>query len=182
MRKLGYLLVEEISREEHAGALFLVDERGVPLDFLYTLPVRPTRVQKVIYGKALSSYLRGELIPQALVGELKDFDLPSLWLLRDRSLLEGASVWWRKVPAVWISSTSERPLEAVGDLKEVGDEVLAQLDPVSSPYRISSYPPDRRSLEEAVKILCEVSSKVELEEPFLRALEALKIAVQEGGS
>ena len=39
------------------GGLLLTDESGIPLDFRYVEPITPTKLQAVLYGKALESHL-----------------------------------------------------------------------------------------------------------------------------
>ena len=64
---LGYVTVEG-AEGQFRGASLVVDLRGIPMDFRYTDPIRPSRLERILYGSALDVYLREELILQSLLG------------------------------------------------------------------------------------------------------------------
>ncbi len=49
------------------GCYMMTDERGYPKEFRITTPVKPTAVQRAIYGDALDSYVSQELIAETLL-------------------------------------------------------------------------------------------------------------------
>lgn len=54
-----------------SGAVMVTNERGYPLEFRVTTPVRPSPMQKALYGESLGPYLVLELIGKRLVSEVK---------------------------------------------------------------------------------------------------------------
>ena len=63
---LGYVSVEG-AEGQFRGASLVVDQRGIPMDFRYTDPIRLSRLERILYGSALDVYLREELILQSLL-------------------------------------------------------------------------------------------------------------------
>jgi hypothetical protein len=64
----------------------VTNERGYPLEFRVTTPVRPTGVQKALYGKSLEPYVVAELLVKRLLAELKQ--RPALVLANRLGALE----------------------------------------------------------------------------------------------
>ena len=57
--------------EGTSGAAMVTSERGYPLEFRVTTPVRPSAVQRALYGKSLEPYVITELIARRLIAELQ---------------------------------------------------------------------------------------------------------------
>lgn len=68
------------------GAFLLTDAETKPLEFRCTNPIRPTQLQKMLYGDILEQYILVELIGQPLVKTVKDE--PDLILVSDFSFLD----------------------------------------------------------------------------------------------
>ena len=51
--------------------MLVTNERGRPLEFHCTEPVRANRAQQILYGETLAEYLCGELIAPALAQNLR---------------------------------------------------------------------------------------------------------------
>ena len=64
---IGYLDVELHEPLGYFGGILVADEFGLPVEFRHTLPVRPTKLQRAIYGDALDRYVRAVVIAQRLV-------------------------------------------------------------------------------------------------------------------
>ena len=97
---LGYLTID--SQENYfRGAALVTDSRGIPTDFRYTEPVRPTKLERVLYGSALDIYLREDIILDNLLGAVEA--KPSLWLLTDEDLIAPVQKI-SKLPAVAIAA------------------------------------------------------------------------------
>jgi hypothetical protein len=52
------------------GAVLLTDGRGRPLHFAYVSPIRPTRMQRLLYGATLDEHLKVDVITSRLVQDL----------------------------------------------------------------------------------------------------------------
>lgn len=69
---VGFVGVFETSdRAGYLGAAMVTNERGYPLEFRVSTPIRPSAVQKALYGHSLEPYIEGELVGKLLVKELK---------------------------------------------------------------------------------------------------------------
>jgi hypothetical protein len=64
--QVGFLAVVEEGGGFQGGYL-VTNAWGRPLEFRFTSPVRPTRVQQALYGKTLRPYMCGEIIGKAIV-------------------------------------------------------------------------------------------------------------------
>src|SRR5436305_14763739 len=50
---IGYLAVTAQEPLGYLGGVLVADEYGLPVEFRHTLPVRPTKLQRALYGSAL---------------------------------------------------------------------------------------------------------------------------------
>lgn len=169
---LGYVVVEG-AEGQFRGASLVVDARGIPMDFRYTDPIRPSRLERILYGSALDVYLREELILQSLIGAVETS--PSLWICSESDLLVPLKTVG-KGRALFLSESAHAPLEAVGTVEPTGEaEVLwVQADSVSAPLR-AAFPPGTRAdeIKQIVAALVEAAATMELLEPFGRIQKAL---------
>jgi hypothetical protein len=170
---VGYIAVDG-AEGFFRGASLVVDFRGIPMDFRYTDPIRPTRLERILYGSALEIYLREELILESLIGavEVK----PALWICREAELLAPLKSA-TKGKVLFLTSSSRSPLEAAGSLENAGESGVAymvQADSVSAPLR-AAFPDNTREDEvrQAVGLLVEAAKTMELLEPFGRIQKAL---------
>ncbi|MEX0726886.1 MAG: hypothetical protein WD065_11485 [Planctomycetaceae bacterium] len=53
------------------GGMLVTDNTGIPLEFLITSAVRPTRAQQILYGKRLKSYISINLCGKQLLNDIK---------------------------------------------------------------------------------------------------------------
>ena len=55
---LGFLALYETSGNEgYLGAILVTNNQGVPQEFRCTHPVKPTNIQKPLYGNTLEPYI-----------------------------------------------------------------------------------------------------------------------------
>ena len=169
---LGYLVVEDRDGV-FEGAALVADTRGIPLDFRYTEPVRPTRLERILYGSALDLYLREDVLLKNLIESVET--RPTLWILRDRELLRSARKH-AKVPAVCLEGTTASPLDQAGLLEPQGDKhtFLFQADPISAPLRLSVTEDQLGQIQKITADLMGAAEEMELLEPFSRMAKALE--------
>lgn len=71
MARLAFLCVEqEQAKGGYVGGLLVTDAAGLPVEFFSTLPVRPTAVQRAVYGRALDRHVSVELCGRPLLQRL----------------------------------------------------------------------------------------------------------------
>ncbi len=67
---LGYREYEDGGA--YRGAILITDEWSKPIEFRCTAPVRPTALQRTLYGKSLLPHILSELIGEPLVGSVRE--------------------------------------------------------------------------------------------------------------
>lgn len=84
--KLAFLsLCETLSHDGYMGAVLVTNEYGIPQEFRCTYPVRPTMVQKALYGSMLETYIGVQICGLPLLKSLKIS--PDLILVKQEFLL-----------------------------------------------------------------------------------------------
>ncbi len=69
---LGFIYVSTNPANGHAvGGMLVADNTGVPLEFMVTTAVRPTRAQQILYGNRLKSFVAVNLCAKELVQQIK---------------------------------------------------------------------------------------------------------------
>jgi len=81
---LGYRKFDD--GEAYRGAILVTDEWGKPLEFRCTAPVRPTQLQRTLYGKSLLPHILAELIGAPLVSSVRE--KPQIILIADESYFD----------------------------------------------------------------------------------------------
>ncbi|MDR1472269.1 MAG: hypothetical protein LBS75_07075 [Synergistaceae bacterium] len=176
---LGYLTVDE--RENYfRGAALVTDSRGIPTDFRYTEPVRPTKLERILYGSALDIYLREEIILGNLLDAIET--KPSLWLVCDEALMAPIQKISR-LPAITLEQSTRAPLETSGQLEPTAEHgvFVFQADNISAPLRLFVADENAAKLEQLAGILAAAAEEMELMEPFARITKAIE-AVSESES
>jgi len=84
---LGFLsLYETLSHDGYLGSILVTDLQGIPQEFRCTHPVKPTTIQKPLYGEALEPYIGVNLCGIPLLKSVQN--LPSLIILYKEFLLD----------------------------------------------------------------------------------------------
>ena len=173
--KLAYFMAVK-EGASYLGGLLVTDTSGIPLDFRYTEPITPTRLQSILYGKSLEPYLKEEVIQKTLLKELKT--PPDLFIL---SATELAGGWTgdAKYPVLALQKSQEAPLAKVGDAFRAGPrDLLLQLAEGAAPLRVMfAASVDSVAQEQAVLKLLEAGYHMDLTEPLERVTAALQSLV-----
>ncbi|MDR3278986.1 MAG: hypothetical protein LBT23_00585 [Synergistaceae bacterium] len=173
---IGYLTVD--SRENYfRGAALVTDSRGIPTDFRYTEPVRPTKLERILYGSALDIYLREDIILDNLLSAIDT--KPALWLLADEGLI-GPVQKLSKLPAVVLETSSRSPLETSGQCEPTAEQgvFMLQADNISAPLRITVSDENISKISQFAQLLTETAEDMELMEPFSRIERALEAVAE----
>lgn len=198
--RLGYLIVGTPVPNVYIGGLMVVDGRGLPLEFRYTEPIQPSKIQQVLYGSALSRFIKTEVILGTLLNSVEN--KPQVLVVSDDTFLI-------KTPALEgftvtrLMETRLPSLRPVGILEKVGAaEFLLQLTPDGSPVRVQlpvehpsavaadtpSSLPDKSTAAENPQallpfydLLLETGRFMDILEPMQRVEKALAMLCQEAG-
>lgn len=173
--KLAYFVAIK-EGASYLGGLLLTDTSGIPLDFRYTEPITPTRLQSVLYGKALEPHLKEEVIQKTLLKELKG--TPDLFIVPAADLAGGWS-GEAKCPVLSVQKTQEPPLARSGEtFRASSRELLVQVAEGASPLRvIFASSVDLAAQDQVALKVVEAGYSMDLAEPLERVLAALQALV-----
>lgn len=168
-----FKLVSTSGRDGFLGALLVTDCISKPLEFRVTLPVKPSAVQRTIYGASLIPHIGVDLCGKPLYEMLET--KPSLLLIEDERLLRLSQAIPGHVVLV-------RPRE---DLTQSAQEpspdtVLSEPNGRFPPISVS-YPShyDSPTCQEALRLVKTIFSRIDLLEPFQRIENAVRVLAQE---
>jgi len=165
-----YTLFEMPDKRGYIGALLVTDDIGKPEEFRVTYPVRPTMVQKQLYGRSLLPHVGVELCGKPLFESLTN--RPQVLLVQWDYLLGLGDVL--QCPVVHVAKSAEQ-LELVSGANQPKDrlEVTPGLyQPVDVSYP-RSYSEERRF--STLVLLEQFFVAIDPVEPFERIQGALKI-------
>lgn len=197
--RLGYFVVVSPSTNLFVGGMMVVDGRGLPIEFRYTEPIQPTRIQQILYGSSLTRYLKREVILKTLIKSIST--TLDLLILEDETLLEGWNENDTHFPVIRLAESKNKSIGEIGEVEKVtNEEFLVQLMAQSNPLRLQfpsapAYPgsstkslPDKSTGVEELKStsvyqqLVEAAAFLDLVEPAQRVERALKELCQELGN
>jgi len=163
--KLGYL-----------GAILVSDEKGFPLEFQYTDPIAPTKLQKVLYGSSLEKYLKVDVILDNLLNVLSNN--VDLIIVKDEQLLDSALI---KTDIVRIaeSGISEKTMNAEAE-KVKDDEYLFQYSKTAQPLRVTFQRKVNDNDEFFIKvsnIIRQLGEKIDIVEPLERVQKSIDVII-----
>lgn len=172
---LGFLIVSKTAREDgFVSAYMATDNRGYPLEFRATTSVRPSLVQKTLYGAKLEHFVGVELCGKLLVQQSSR--KPETILVPERWLLDIANEVRVNIVAVW----------RAGEALKVEDEetVAARgtIKPVGSAYQPVVYEGhfiDTGGEKDIIAFLQDCATRFDLIEVFERMRAALQLLAKE---
>ncbi|MDX2085877.1 MAG: hypothetical protein SFZ03_10880 [Candidatus Melainabacteria bacterium] len=130
--RLAYLLIISPMPNVYVGGAMVTDSRGLPVEFRYTEPIQPSKIQQILYGKVLPQYIKREVIQETLIKSLEtQFQL---LLVQDDLLLDYPA---KGYSILRISETKAAPLGVAGSFQDLSEaECLLQTSAESSPVRV----------------------------------------------
>ncbi len=102
---LAYLMIYKDREENYTGGVLITDGYGIPLEFKYSEPIKPTNLQKILYGKSIEKFITVDIISKKLLLSVQE--KPRFVLINDLSLINSVS----KYPLVYIYSASKETQE-----------------------------------------------------------------------
>ena len=161
----------------YLGGLLMTDSQGIPSDFRYTEPIAPTKLQSVLYGKALEPHLRGEVIKKALLKEIKT--PPDLMFVPTSDLVADFAAD-TNCPIMSVQRTQENPLQSSGTFSRISSrELLVQVGESGHPLKaIFPQGTTEADQEAALEKVMQAGYQMDLVEPTERVLEALRTLIQ----
>ena len=169
---IGYVMID--SQEDcFRGAVLVTDSRGLPTDFRYTEPVRPTKLERILYGNALDIYLREDIILDNLLNAVQT--KPTVWILSDEELIDPVQRISR-LPALVIAGSARAPLEQSGQCEPTSEDgvFMLQADNISAPLKLTVSQENVSKISQFAEFLTSAAEEMELTEPFTRMARALE--------
>lgn len=152
------------------GAALVTDNNTKPIEFRCTGPVRPTQMQKILYGNVLDEHLRVELISIPLIKSMRS--KYSLMVVREPSLLKARTK--TEMPIVLILKEQELGNDAFSEDKTAeGNQIYSQSGKFET-LIVKSHPDYPNERDSARILLQEVMKNQSLLNPFERIEQALK--------
>ncbi|WP_217921551.1 hypothetical protein [Miltoncostaea oceani] len=168
----GFLVVRVEDDGTYVGGLMVTDASGLPVDFRYTDPITPTRLQRALYGGVLDRYLRTEVVLRTLIEALDA--PPSLLVVDDPDLLDEPIAL---CPVALVARSGVDPLGAAGARSAQGSgSFLLQAAEGGHPLRVTlpEGSPDEAAVAEALVAL---GRRMDPLEPAERVRDALAVIV-----
>ena len=178
--KLAYADIIILDNGGYLGAVLITDQKGFPVEFRYTDPIIPTKIQKVLYGKGIQKYLKVDVILDSLLKILSNnFEL---LIVSDEELLsyEGEL----SAPILRISQTKSPIIGEKGALSKIKDtEYLIQTTSSQSPIRVQLREGDKNLSDEnaintMAEFLCNMSDFIDVYEPLSRLKQSIDLICQ----
>lgn len=168
----GFLVVRVDDDGTYVGGLMVTDATGLPVDFRYTDPITPTRLQRALYGGVLDRYLRTEVVLRTLLEALDH--PPTLLVVDDPDLLDEPV---DACPVALVAGSGVEPLGAPGARSPQGPgSFLLQAAEAGRPLRVTvrEGSPDE---EEVAAALVALARRMDPLEPAGRVRDALAVIV-----
>jgi len=171
-KPLGFLTLNPTASDDgYLGAILILDSTGCPKEFRATYPVKPTLIQRTLYGNALERYIGVELCAKPLLKNISHtiqlLVVNQEFLLDVRMNVDFPVVLIRKVgEAIEVSSTENT---------EIGRKI--RIDSTSGrfqPVQISTFRDSSDELDQVKPLVEKLYSDIDLLEPFERIERALK--------
>jgi hypothetical protein len=168
---IGYLDVQAFEPSGFLGGVLVVDEFGLPIEFRHSLALRPTRLQRTLYGASLDRYLRAAVIAVRLLDDLES--RPAVILTGDPVLAIGGD----GAPVAFWERSGVAPLGAAGAMQALEGAsrgFLLQLRPGEPPLRLltKAGPAAYGAMAEAIARAAET---MDITEPPARVRSALAV-------
>ncbi len=179
MAALSYLEVTRLSGDVFMGGLLTVTDLGLPTEFHYSEPLKPSKLQLSLYGSTIGRYLMLDVVGKGLVEASGARGVPVI--VGHGELLPLATRIKR--PLCTLTQTHLSPLGEVAALRQVngtrppasGDtEFLAQLSEVQSPWQFRIYDRVNFPVDQHLKVFCECAQRFDLLEPLQRVRRTLE--------
>jgi hypothetical protein len=143
--KLAYLLISSPQPNVYIGGAMTTDGHGLPLEFRYTEPIQPSKIQQILYGQVLSQYIKREVILETLLKNMENKF--KCLLVEDENLL---NVPAKGFTMIRVSETKSASLGGHGKFQEISPtEILLQASKEGSPIRVHLntplHPPEETS-------------------------------------
>ncbi len=167
--RLGFLTIVQES-SGYLGGYLVTNLWGRPLEFRLSSPARPNRIQQILYGSTLQSYICADLIGKTLVDKA---GIAAQYVFTDRESVLDLRLSLA-VPVVWLAPLNNPIAE---DLIEEGACVRPANENTGP---ILCHPRHLEDMLAVKELLDRLDGSLDLAEPFTRIQEAIREARKMG--
>jgi hypothetical protein len=168
-----YRLLVDAERKRLIGALLVTDELGKPEEFRVTYPVRPSVIQRQLYGDSLLTHVGVELCGEPLYAALRKKPpillVSHMELLALASSIPGSVAHVEKVGATLALSEANTVMRA---RQEQVHSSSGRFEPIRVTYPVS-YASEQQ--ENAKQLIIDFFGGIDLLEPFHRIEVAIQV-------
>lgn len=166
---IGFFSVEPtIDKKGYLGAILVLDDKGIPQEFRVTQAIKPTIIQKQLYGKSLLEYIGVTLCGKPLYNILRV--KPIAIIVNQKELVElGSEIDCFLVNIQTIDDTLVINNDAVREPEKIVS-LNDEYKPLCSTFP-RSYSDEK--IKECIKRVTEFTHAINLLEPFNRIRVAL---------
>ncbi|MFA6989786.1 MAG: hypothetical protein WC197_06935 [Candidatus Gastranaerophilaceae bacterium] len=158
----------------YIGAALVTDYKGYPVEFQYTDPILPTKIQQVLYGGGIEKYIKVDVILDSLLKILSN--RIDLIIVQDEELLN------YKISSVEILRASAAKKNQVLDENEItkvkNNEYIIKTDSPGGPVRLQfgrSIDVEDERFRKIVELVKEASKFIEIYEPVERVYKSVEL-------
>lgn len=155
---LCYVTCPQDSSKSFVGGVLITDFKTRPLHFAYVTPVRPTALQKILYGSTLNEHVQVDVIAKKLFQEIPV--VPTVLFVDSEDVLKIQRIV--EYPVAYLSKANE----SVSDGSTL------------STLRYKTYTENYETQKIIGQTIANLENAIDLIEPFHRMREALKEALK----
>ena len=155
--------------EAYRGAILITDESTKPVEFRCTAPVRPTPLQRMLYGDSLLPHILTELVGLPLLASIRE--RPKLLLIPDMAFFEIRTK--TSLPVIHLSRAAV-PTDASTIQPRAGTQLLESSSGRFPSLLIRTHPHHPADAQAARELLQKLFSAVDVMEPFARVMAGLE--------
>lgn len=166
---IGFFSVEPTNdKKGYLGAILVLDDKGIPQEFRVTQAIKPTTIQKQLYGKSLPEYIGVTLCGKPLYNILRL--KPVAIIVNQKELVELGS----EIDSFLVNIRSiDETLVINNGVEKVSEKIVSlnnEFKPLSSTFpRIYN----EEKILECIKLVTKFTYTIDLLEPFNRIRVAL---------
>lgn len=170
-QRLAFLWLEELGEGVFRGGALVTDRRGAPVEFRCTSPVRPTSLQRTLYGGTLLTCMCVELTGRPLMKELSE--QPDVVLVAQPGFVELRDYVDR--PVLMATRQGSAGAEADANAEASRSVPLSSPSGRFAPVVVTCHWRHPEDLDVTLGGLGEAFARFDLTEPFARIKTALAL-------
>ena len=172
-----FAIYKTSSNDGYLGAVLVTDLQGIPQEFRCTHPVRPTAIQKPLYGDTLEPYIGVHLCGIPLFKSIKNS--PSIIIIPKEQLLDIRRAV--SCPVIHIRRAGEA-IEVSSSDKSVGSSKRERIDSSTGRFQPIVFNTHNDFIDDKTKakeILDKIFSYFDPLEPFKRIGKAIEVLIKQ---